>query len=134
MPKMRVNADAEAFAARLVALLMRNGQPRRGGGAYLAKKYKVASVTANAWLNGEYKPGIPIAEKIATDHGSSLDELYFGKEKKKSKPSLNWPFSISRERYDNLSPGGKLKVEAALIGTIIDLEGGYDAGMKRSSR
>lgn len=78
MPKRITDSDAKAFGERLSALLSDKGRPRRGAGAYLAKRYKVSTVTANAWLNGEYKPGTATARRIATDHGSTFDELYFG--------------------------------------------------------
>jgi phage repressor protein C with HTH and peptisase S24 domain len=38
----------------------------------------VTTVTANAWLNGEYRPETSLARRIARDHGSTFDELYFG--------------------------------------------------------
>lgn len=79
MPKqMEKDADNLAFAGRLIALLEANGQPRRGAGAYLSRKYKVATVTANAWLNGEHRMAIELARQIADEHHSSFDELYFG--------------------------------------------------------
>ena len=78
MPKSPPNNDSLAFGQRLVALLERSGQPRRGAGSYLSKKYSVANVTANSWLNGEYRPETDVAKQIAEDHGSSFDELYFG--------------------------------------------------------
>lgn len=80
MPKRITNADTDAleFGRRLTELLARNKQPRHGAGAYLAKRYKVATVTANAWLNGEYKPNTSTARRIADDHGSTFDALYFG--------------------------------------------------------
>lgn len=119
---MKVNADAEAFAGRLIALLEKNGRKRRGSGAYLAKKYKVSIVVANAWLNGEYKPGIPIAEKIAEDHGSTLDELYFNRKPGSRPRRAAWPFDFDKSRYDALTPGQKIKAQAALYGTIVDME------------
>lgn len=78
MPKTKPNKDAEAFGRRLIDLLSRHGQPRRGAGAFLSRKYKVSNVVANAWLNGEYKPGIPTAKAIADDHGEDFGALYFG--------------------------------------------------------
>lgn len=78
MPKRITDSDAPAFGKRLVALLESVQKPRRGAGAYLAKRYKVSTVTANAWLNGEYKPNTATAKRIANDHGASFDELYFG--------------------------------------------------------
>ena len=72
-------AEMEAFGRRLCALLEANGQPRRGAGRYLADRYKVSTVTANAWLNGTHRAETGIARRIAEDHGSSFDELYFGK-------------------------------------------------------
>lgn len=78
MPNTKPNKDAEGFGRRLVAMLERRGQPRRGAGAYLSRRYKVSNVVANAWLNGEYKPEIPKAKEIAEDHGDSFNNLYFG--------------------------------------------------------
>ena len=78
MPKSGNDASNIAFAERLIALLEGRGHPRRGAGAYLARKYSVATVTANAWLNGEHRMAIDLARKIASDHGASFDELYFG--------------------------------------------------------
>lgn len=120
MPKMRLNDDAQAFSARLLALLEAKEQPRRGAGAYLARKYHVSNVVANAWLNGEYKPGLKVAEKIARDHGSTLDELYFDRKPPSPDP---WPFAFDRARYDSLTPGQKIRAEAAILGCIVDMEG-----------
>lgn len=89
MPKRPATHDAPAFGARLQALLSSLGQPRRGAGAYLARKYNVANVTANAWLNGEYKPDIPTSKKIADDHGVSFDSLYFGEGEIAPPPSVS---------------------------------------------
>lgn len=80
MPKTKPNKAAEAFGRRLIELLDRHGQPRRGAGAYLQRKYKVSNVVANAWLNGEYKPGIPTAKAIADEHNEDFGALYFGDE------------------------------------------------------
>lgn len=79
MPKNHPDIEAEQFGHRLVALLERNGQSRHGAGAYLKNRYKVSGVTANAWLNGTHRPEPPVVKLIADDHGSSFDELYFGK-------------------------------------------------------
>lgn len=78
MPKRTTDIDAQAFGRRLVNLLEQHGQPRRGAGADLARRYKVASVTANAWLNGEYKPSAATVRKIAADFSTTFDALYFG--------------------------------------------------------
>lgn len=78
MPNHKPESGAQAFAERLVKLLADNGRPRHGAGAYLAKKYKVATVTANAWLNGEHKADIPTSRRIAHDHGTTFEVLYFG--------------------------------------------------------
>lgn len=119
MPKLRVNRDAAQFAARLIALLEKSGQKRHGAGSYLAKRYNVSNVVANAWLNGEYKPGLPIAEKIAKDHNSSLDELYFNR---KSAPTIepSWPFDFDRELLEGLSPGQMVALSGVIKGWIID--------------
>jgi DNA-binding XRE family transcriptional regulator len=79
MAKRITDSDAPGFGRRLVTLLSESGQPRRGAGAYLARKYRVANVTANAWLNGEYKPNTATARHIAVDHGWTFDALYFGR-------------------------------------------------------
>lgn len=104
MPKNRPNKDAEAFGDRLVELLASRGQPRRGAGAYLSRKYSVATVTANAWLNGEYRPETDLARRIAEDHGSSFDQLYFGVEAKSANPSRYRIADASEE-------GGALSIE-----------------------
>lgn len=78
MPKIDPKLEAKEFGRRLVALLERHGQPRRGAGAYLSRKYKVSVVVANCWLNGQFKPEIPKARAIAEDHGESFEALYFG--------------------------------------------------------
>lgn len=70
--------EAAAFAERLRDLLASKGIVRHGAGAYLARKYKVTTVTANAWLNGTHKPSVEIANAIAQDHGADFAALYFG--------------------------------------------------------
>lgn len=77
MPKSQVK-EAQEFGHRLVELMAKAGQPRRGAGAYLHRLYKVSTVTANDWLNGKFKPGTDLARRIAEDHGSTFEELYFG--------------------------------------------------------
>lgn len=89
MPKTRPNKDAEAFGRRLVELLADNGQPRRGAGAYLHRRYGVAVVTANAWLNGEHKCEPPLAKQIAEAHGSTFEELYWGDDARPV-PECDW--------------------------------------------
>lgn len=71
--------ETEAFGKRLVALLEANGQARHGAGRYLADRYKVSAVTANAWLNGTHKADTGIVRRIAEDHGTTFEELYFGR-------------------------------------------------------
>lgn len=78
MPKTKPNKEAEAFGRRLVKLLADWKQPRHGAGAYLAGRYKVKNVTANAWLNGEYMPSRDKVFAIAQDHGVSLEWMLFG--------------------------------------------------------
>ena len=151
---MTINADAEQFAQRLVKLLAAAGQKRRGAGAYLARKYKVSTVTANDWLNGVHKPGIPVAEKIAKDHGSTLDQLYFNRtpvrqvEKSSTKQRqseygtdsdkvADWPFRFDRNRFERLDSNERYRVEGAMMLVIreIELEHGQaqdtDAGGRR---
>lgn len=79
MPKhAQKSMDADAFSARLVELLKERGQQRHGAGAYLHRKYKVSTVTANAWLNGTHKADPEMARRIAEDHGTTFEALYFG--------------------------------------------------------
>lgn len=78
MPKRSPDKDAPEFGKRLVELLARHGIPRRGAGAYLQRQYRVSNVTANDWLNGQFRPEIDTARRIAADHGTTFDELYFG--------------------------------------------------------
>ena len=78
MPNFKLNKQNKEFSARLIDLLARHNQPRRGAGVYLAKRYQVSNVVANAWLNGEYKPEVATVKEIARDHGESFELLYFG--------------------------------------------------------
>lgn len=80
MPKKRPNLEAEPFGKRLVELLAKQFPGRRGAGAYLSRRYRVSNVTANGWLNGTYRPETELARRIAEDHGSTFDQLYFGKQ------------------------------------------------------
>lgn len=79
MPKKTPNNHAPDFGRRLTALMVKALNARRGAGAYLAKKYKVSTVTANAWLKGTHRPEPTLARRIAEDHDASFNELYFGK-------------------------------------------------------
>lgn len=112
MPNTKPNKDAEAFGRRLVALLERHGQARRGAGAYLSRGYGVSNVVANAWLNGEYKPEIPKAKEIADDHGESFESLYFG-EKPVSTPDDPWKDVIAYSQAVGLGAGGAEAVDYA---------------------
>lgn len=94
MPNLTVDEENEAFAARLKALLAAAGHPRHGAGAYLARRYNVSTVTANDWLNGTHKPTTRLAKRIAVDHGSTFDALYFGPQ-----PKLN-PISVRTHPAD----------------------------------
>jgi hypothetical protein len=88
MPKTkRRDPEAAAFSERLVQLLALHNQPRRGAGAYLAKRYKVSTVTANDWLKGTFRPNTETARQIAEDHGSTFEALYFGVGAKSANPS-----------------------------------------------
>lgn len=78
MPNSYPELEAQRFGERLIALLERHGQSRRGAGAYLARRYKVSNVTANAWLNGIHKPEADLVRLIAHDHNDSFEALYFG--------------------------------------------------------
>lgn len=78
MPNRKIETEAPEFGKRLVKLLGDCGVPRRGAGAYLQRKYRVSNVTANDWLNGKFRPGHDVARKIALDHGTTFDALYFG--------------------------------------------------------
>lgn len=79
MPKNKIDREALDLGARLVQLLADNGIHRHGAGAYLQRRYKVANVTANDWLNGKFKPTPETARRIAEDHGATFDFLYSGK-------------------------------------------------------
>jgi hypothetical protein len=78
MAKRALDKDALEFGERLVGLLRSRDIQRRGAGKYLADRYKVSTVTANDWLNGQFKPNTSTARRIAEDHGSTFDALYFG--------------------------------------------------------
>jgi hypothetical protein len=79
MPKKTPNRDSLAFGERLRALMSDRFPERRGAGAWLARRYKVSTVTANGWLNGEYRAETELARRIAEDQGTTFDWLYFGK-------------------------------------------------------
>lgn len=79
MPKKPPSNEARAFGERLSSLMQDRFPKRRGAGAWLARKYHVSTVTANGWLKGEYKPETDLARRIADDHGTTFDYLYFGK-------------------------------------------------------
>lgn len=78
MPKIKIDREALEFGERLTKLMEDSGIKRRGAGAYLHKKYKVSTVTANDWLNGRFKANTDTARQIAEDHGTDFDWLYFG--------------------------------------------------------
>lgn len=130
MPKLKVNRDAAEFAKRLIDLLDGAHIKRHGAGAFLAKKYSVSTVVANAWLNGEYKPGVPIAEKIAADFNSTLDELYFGRNKQSRISDVAmpyrvdvWPFkNVDKQKFMDLTDGEKLQVEGVIMDKLAELE------------
>lgn len=79
MTKKPINTDAESFGRRLQELMRERFPERRGAGAWLARRYRVSTVTANSWLKGEHKPEPGLARRIADDNGSTFDYLYFGK-------------------------------------------------------
>lgn len=78
MPNPLPTKESKAFGDRLVALLAHAKIARHGAGAYLAGKYKVSGVTANAWLDGLHKCSSARARAIATDHGCTFESLYVG--------------------------------------------------------
>lgn len=110
MAKNRPDNEALAFSERLVALLEKAGQQRRGAGAYLGRKYGISNVTANDWLNGAFKPSIETARQIAADHGTTFDELYFG-----TKAASGPPSQPARYSADILSDAMVLLDELDLI-------------------
>lgn len=100
MPKSQVK-EAQEFGHRLVELMAKAGQPRRGAGAHLSRRYKVSTVTANDWLNGKFKPGTDLARQIAEDHGSTFEELYFGTKPNSARPAA---FAITEAGPDDALP------------------------------
>jgi len=78
MPNPLPTKESEAFGNRLVALLAHREIERHGAGAYLAVKYGVSGVTANAWLDGLHKCSSARARAIAKDHGCTFESLYVG--------------------------------------------------------
>ena len=82
MPKIKTpSQEADEFGQRLRKLMADAGVHRHGAGVYLHDRYGVSTVTANAWLNGEHRASTSKARRIAEDHGSTFDELYFGSER-----------------------------------------------------
>lgn len=78
MPNPLPTKESRAFGERLVALLAHAKQGRHGAGAYLAERYGVSGVTANAWLDGFHKCSTARARAIAKDHGCTFESLYVG--------------------------------------------------------
>lgn len=77
MPNKK-HADASEVGKRLRELLKKNGIARHGAGARLARQYGVDTVTANAWINGDHRPSIENARRLADDLGSTVEFLLFG--------------------------------------------------------
>lgn len=71
-------APTPGFGDRLEELLERHGKSRLGASLYLGKRYSVSTFTATGWLSGEHRCEQVIAGRIAEDHGSTFDWLYFG--------------------------------------------------------
>ena len=126
MPKLRRDQKAEEFGQRLVALLEAAGRPRHGAGAYLAKRYRVSTVTANDWLNGRFRPEPGLAGRIAEDHGGTFDSLYFGKPLGIAEPagaylaSQNPLYQPVREQRDTMRAAARIMERARefIIGTV----------------
>lgn len=79
MPIHPANHDPQEFAARLKEALIDAGHNAgHGAGAYLASRYKVSDVTANAWLNGTHMPSPSRVRQMATDYSVRHEWLYFG--------------------------------------------------------
>lgn len=127
MPKAEKDADTMGFAARLIALLGSTGQGRRGAGAYLARKYGVATVTANAWLNGDHKASIEHTRRIAEDHGGTFEELYFGKPQHprtelaadaRATATATATLGEAQGEASNLRPAGALRGRVPVISAV----------------
>ncbi len=78
MNKKHQPPQTEGLAQRLLQALAKRDQPRRGAGKWLAKRYGVSGVTANAWLNGVHKMDVPTARRMAKDFNMTFEEFYFG--------------------------------------------------------
>lgn len=103
-----------------MALLEANGQARHGAGRYLADRYKVSTVTANAWLNGTHRADTGIVRRIAEDHGTTFEELYFGRaDAGRDAPVVMTLSPAERdlvERYRATDDGGR-----AMIDNLVDV-------------
>lgn len=73
-------AQAADFGRRLTELYVSKGRQRRGLGAELSKRYKVAPVSANAWLNGTSIPAMPILEGMARELNVTVQLLLTGRD------------------------------------------------------
>ncbi|WP_202842035.1 hypothetical protein [Luteimonas saliphila] len=115
-------AEMEAFGRRLVAILQDAGHPRRGAGRYLADRYRVSTVTANAWLNGEHRAEATLARRIAEDHGSSFDQLYFGRAARanggSADPGLSAAERALLDRYRGTDDVGRRMIDE-LVGVVL---------------
>lgn len=98
MPKHPHGTDAADFADRLRAAIQHAGQNAgHGAGAELARRHKVAVVTANAWLKGEHMPSPSKVEAMAADYGVRYEWLYFGTGTMTAEPAVaTSPLSLLR--------------------------------------
>lgn len=123
MPNPVPTEDSLAFGRRLVALMEHARHDRQGAGAYLAKRYKVSTVTANAWLNGEHKCSSGRARRIAQDHGCTFESLYFG-------PKLVFPTEESKAEISQPAPRQIFTKERRASGDVVALQLGLQALVK----
>lgn len=120
MPNPVPTEDSLAFGRRLVALMEHAKHDRQGAGAYLAKRYKVSTVTANAWLNGDHKCSSQRAQRIAQDHGCTFESLYFG-------PKLVFQSEGSKQAPDASSPRQIFTKERRASDDVVALQLGVKA-------
>lgn len=83
-----MNREAEAFAARLNAVVDENGFPPKGSGRQgaLAKRYGVSQKGARKWLEGEAIPKMSRIYEIAKDMSINAEWLLTGRGEKYSGP------------------------------------------------
>lgn len=129
MPKRTDDPSAAGFGARLSALIERESIPRHGAGKHLATRFKASTVTANAWLNGEYKPQPDVVLDMADTYGVSFEYLYFGRKPEDGSPGSSQSKRLDVDKLATAIEAFEMGEKAARKSTPISLKSRYIAGL-----